>query len=112
MFDYASPKTGVATITKMRSGWGAKFFDYDNDGWKDLLVAQGHVMDNIQLTQPALRYFEPMLLMRNVQGKFVDVSAQSGLPFQVAQAARGEIGRASCRERGLLPGAACVSFGI
>ena len=89
MFDYASPKTGVATITKMRSGWGAKFFDYDNDGWKDLLVAQGHVMDNIQLTQPALRYFEPMLLMRNVQGKFVDVSAQSGLPFQVAQAARG-----------------------
>src|SRR5260370_25893450 len=53
-----------------------RFFDYDNDGWKDLFVAQGHVMDNIEITQPALRYREPMLLMRNEQGRFVDVRSE------------------------------------
>jgi hypothetical protein len=63
--------------------------DYDNDGWKDLFVAQGHVMDNIQLTQPSLRYLEPLLLMRNNRGEFVDVSAQSGDAFKVPRAARG-----------------------
>ncbi len=88
-FDYASPAMGVATITKMRSGWGMKFLDYDNDGWPDVLVAQGHVMDNIQLTQPALRYLEPLLLMRNLQGRFADVSAQSGDAFSAAHSARG-----------------------
>jgi hypothetical protein len=88
-FEYASPKTGVAAITRMRSGWGTHFLDYDNDGWKDLFVAQGHVMDNIELTQPALRYREPMLLMRNQRGRFLDVSAQSGTPFHTPSAARG-----------------------
>ena len=38
------------------SGWGAKFIDYDNDGAKDLFFAQGHVMDNIEMTQPDVRY--------------------------------------------------------
>jgi hypothetical protein len=52
-------------------------------------VAQGHVMDNIQLTQPGLRYLEPMLLMRNEHGKFRDVSAASGAPFQSPRAGRG-----------------------
>ena len=73
----------------LHSGWGARFLDYDNDGWKDLFVAQGHVMDNIQLTQPSLRYSEPMLLMRNERGKFRDVSGQSGDVFQRAVVARG-----------------------
>jgi hypothetical protein len=73
----------------LHSGWGARFLDYDNDGWKDLLVGQGHVMDNIELTQPNIRYLEPLLLMRNRGGKFEDVSRQSGPPFQVPLAARG-----------------------
>ena len=72
-FEYASANTGVDRITKLRSGWGAKFVDYDNDGWRDLFVAQGHVMDNIALTQPALQYLEPPLLMRNIAGKFEEV---------------------------------------
>jgi hypothetical protein len=71
------------------SGWGVKFFDYDNDGWKDLMVGQGHVMDNIQLTQPSVAYLEPPLLMRNVKGRFQNVSAQSGDVFTVPMAARG-----------------------
>src|SRR5205807_4238291 len=62
---------------------------YDNDGWKDLLVVQGHVMDNIELTQPSARYRESLLLMRNRKGKFEDVSRQSGPVFELPLAARG-----------------------
>ena len=88
-FEYASGPTGVSSITALHSGWGAKFIDYDNDGWKDLFVAQGHVMDNIELTNPSLRYKEPLLLLRNRNGKFQDVSGQSGEVFSKALAARG-----------------------
>ncbi len=89
VFEYVSGPSGVAGITMLHSGWGARFLDYDNDGWKDLLVGQGHVMDNIELTQPNIRYLEPLLLMRNRGGRFEDVSRQSGPPFQVPLAARG-----------------------
>ena len=88
-FEYASGSSGIGSITQMHSGWGAKFIDYDNDGWLDLFVAQGHVMDNIELTQPALRYKEPPQLIRNFRGKFTDVSAASGAVFQQPLAARG-----------------------
>ena len=88
-FDYVSGPAGISRITVSHSGWGAKFVDYDNDGWKDLFVAQGHVMDNIELTQPATHYREPLLLMRNRKGKFEDVSPLSGDIFHVGLAARG-----------------------
>lgn len=89
-FDYASFVSGVAGITLLHSGWGTKFFDYDNDGLKDLIVAQGHDMDNVQMTNPDLHYKEPLLLMRNVGGgKFVDVSKESGDAFKLVWAWRG-----------------------
>jgi hypothetical protein len=88
-FEYVTNPTGIGAITLRHSGWGAKFIDYDNDGWKDLFIGQGHVMDNIELTQPFLRSIEPPLLLRNVAGKFEDVSAASGEVFSVALAARG-----------------------
>ena len=88
-FDYVSGPSGVAGISKMHSGWGARFFDYDNDGWKDLFVAQGHVMDNIELTQPSMRYKEPLLLMHNNGTRFADVSASSGEPFRASMTVRG-----------------------
>jgi enediyne biosynthesis protein E4 len=88
-FEYVTSSSGVGAITALHSAWGAGFVDYDNDGWKDLLVAQSHVMDNIEQTQPSLRYLEPLLLMRNSGGRFTDVSRQSGAPFQVPLAARG-----------------------
>ena len=88
-FDYVSGGTGVSRITQSHSGWGAKFLDYDNDGWKDLFVAQGHVMDNIGLTQPSARYKEPLLLMRNRRGKFEDASSSAGVVFGTPFAARG-----------------------
>src|SRR5206468_891370 len=70
-------------------GWGIRFIDYDNDGWKDLLVAQGHDLPTIQLTFPQLRYREPMLLARNTGTGFVDVSADSGAVFRQAWVGRG-----------------------
>lgn len=89
-FEYVTGAAGVGKITALNAGWGAKFIDYDNDGWRDLIVGQGHVMDNIALTQPSIGYLQPPLLMRNVRGgKFEDVSRQSGAPFAVPRAARG-----------------------
>jgi enediyne biosynthesis protein E4 len=80
---------GLGAITMSHSGWGAKWIDYDNDGRLDLFVAQGHVMDNIELTEPSLRYREPPLLLRNSGSRFRNVSSQSGPAFQIAIAARG-----------------------
>jgi enediyne biosynthesis protein E4 len=88
-FNYVSGQTGIGSATMNHSGWGAKLFDYDNDGYRDVFVAQGHVMDNIQLTEPSMRYREPLLLMHNRMGKFEDVSRESGPAFQVPLAARG-----------------------
>jgi enediyne biosynthesis protein E4 len=89
-FDYSTSTLGLAPITLMHSGWGVRFLDYDNDGWKDLLIAQSHVMDTIEKSDPALHYREPPSLLRNEQGKkFVDVSAASGSVFHEQWAARG-----------------------
>ena len=88
-FDDVTDSTGLGALTMSHSGWGAKWIDYDNDGWLDLFVAQGHVMDNIQLTEPTLHYLEPPLLLRNDQGRFLNVSPQSGSIFTTPIAARG-----------------------
>jgi enediyne biosynthesis protein E4 len=88
-FTYASAASGLSRMTMTHSGWGVRFFDFDNDGWKDLLIAQGHDLDTIELNFPNLRYREPMLLARNVGKSFVDVSSNSGSVFQRAWVARG-----------------------
>ncbi len=88
-FTYATKSWGVGRMTMLHSGWGLKLIDYDNDGWKDLLVAQGHDLDTIELTNPQLHYKEPMLLARNTGKGFVDVSAASGGVFHEAWAGRG-----------------------
>ena len=88
-FTYASFSSGIGTITQRFSGWGVRFMDYDNDGWKDVMVAQGHDLDNVELTTPTLRYREPMLLARNMGRDFADVSAQSSSVFQIPWVGRG-----------------------
>jgi enediyne biosynthesis protein E4 len=88
-FTYASFASGLGRMTIGHSGWGIHFLDYDNDGWKDLLIMQGHDLDTIELTSPSLRYREPMLLARNTGHGFVDVSANSGAVFQQAWVGRG-----------------------
>jgi hypothetical protein len=89
-FDYVTPATGLGAISLLHSGWGVRFLDYDNDGWKDVLIAQSHVMDTIQVNEPNLRYKEPPLLLHNEEGKkLVDVSAAAGDVFHQQWAARG-----------------------
>jgi enediyne biosynthesis protein E4 len=79
--------SGVGGATLAFSGWSARFFDYDNDGWKDIFAAQGHVMDTIEQTSPNLRYLQPLLLLRNESTRFVRVTA--GDVFQSDWAGRG-----------------------
>ena len=67
--------TGVGGATQLFSGWSTRFFDYDDDGSKDLFVAQGHVMDTIDKTAPNLTYLQSPLLLRNDSGRFVSVDA-------------------------------------
>jgi enediyne biosynthesis protein E4 len=88
-FTYASQTLGIGQMTLAHSGWGVRFLDYDNDGRKDLLIAQGHDLDTIELNFPNLRYREPMLLARNTGNGFVDVSAQSGSVFRQVWVSRG-----------------------
>ena len=77
-FNYSSPAAGISRITMTHSGWGVRFFDFDNDGRKDLLIAQGHDLDTIERTSPNLRYREPLLLARNAGKEFQDVTSAAG----------------------------------
>jgi enediyne biosynthesis protein E4 len=88
-FSYDSYISGIAGMTLLHSGWGIHFFDYDNDGRKDILIAQGHDLDTIELNYPQLRYKEPMLLAHNTGKGFADVSATSGDVFHQAWTGRG-----------------------
>jgi enediyne biosynthesis protein E4 len=88
-FSYESFTSGLGRMTLQHSGWGVRFFDFDNDGWKDLLVAQGHDLDTVELNYPNLHYRETMLLARNMGKGFVDVSAESGNVFHEAFVGRG-----------------------
>ena len=88
-FDYVSAESRVASISERHSGWGTGFLDFDNDGRLDLFVAQGHVMDNIESTQPGIAYREPFLLLRNRGRDFEDFSEQAGKAFETPHAARG-----------------------
>ncbi len=67
--DFFSDETipsGIAEVTHGYLGWGIKFFDYDNDGYQDIFVANGHLMDNISLLEKHVSYPQRNLLFRNL----------------------------------------------
>ena len=88
-FTYVTNTTGVGQITLLNAGWGTRFVDVDNDGLRDLFVAQSHVLDTIEKTSSYLKYKQTPLLMRNTGKGFVNISATAGPGFSSPVAARG-----------------------
>jgi hypothetical protein len=80
---------GIAAATRVISCWGLKLFDYDNDGWTDLLLANGHPDDMLDGSAYGVRYRQPPLLFRNEGGRYRNVSAEAGPAFRRELSARG-----------------------
>ena len=90
-FTYQSLETGLGAITSGSSGWGVGLEDFDNDGWKDLFVAQSHVLDNVQQIDASLRYKELPLLAMNHNGHFERAESGAPTPLAARGAAFGDI---------------------
>src|SRR3954470_6452484 len=88
-FSDVASANGVAQSTRLLSGWGLKFFDYDNDGFVDLFLANGHPDDMIENYSQQVRYKEPFVLFHHDGTRLVDLSAKAGPVFQKAFPARG-----------------------
>src|SRR2546427_445895 len=78
--DLAGPM-GLGRLTRLMSGWGVKFFDYDNDGNLDLFIANGHPDDKIESHSSHVTYKEPLLLFHNNARTLENVSDLSGPAF-------------------------------
>jgi len=79
----------IGQATRLLSGWGLRFFDYDNDGDPDLILANGHPDDMVEVQSLKVKYKEPLLLFENINGQFKNVSAASGPVFSKDFPARG-----------------------
>src|SRR5262249_35700324 len=79
----------VAQATRLLSGWGLKFFDYDNDGAVDLILSNGHPDDMIENYSQQVKYKEPLLLFHQENKRLRNVTAEAGPPFTRTYPARG-----------------------
>jgi hypothetical protein len=85
-----APSSTVGRSSLLSLTFGAFFFDYDLDGWDDILAANGHIEPEISRVQPTVQYKEPPLMFHNLrQGKFEDASKMLGRDFQKPMVARG-----------------------
>ena len=84
-------QTGVSMLSGVTAGWGVGLEDFDNDGQKDLFVAQGHVLDNVEKIDPSLHYLEPVLLAMNHNSRFDSVDPGSSALFAARGTAFGDI---------------------
>ena len=89
-FSDATYSSGIGNKAILLSGVAAKFMDYDNDGWPDILQANGAMLDNVQLYHSLVSYKEPLLMFHNLgHGKFEKVSESLGPDFNRPMAGRG-----------------------
>ena len=89
-FTDVSIPTGIARSTKGYVGWGDAFVDFDNDGWQDIFIVNGHVYPQVDQMRTNLQYQEPKLLFLNDRiGKFKDISKEAGAAIQIPQVSRG-----------------------
>lgn len=88
-FDEVTLDAGLGRNTKY-VGWGTGFFDYDNDGWKDLMLVNGHVFPEVEKLHIDIHYKDHAILYHNEgNGKFADVSSAAGPAFAELHSARG-----------------------
>jgi hypothetical protein len=89
-FTDVSLPSGIGRGTRGYVGWGDAFVDFDNDGWQDIFVVNGHVYPQVDQMRSDLHYLEPKLLFQNLRnGKFKDISKGAGDAIQVPQVSRG-----------------------
>jgi hypothetical protein len=89
-FEDATFSSSLSYATYHTSGFGARFFDYDNDGGRDLFIANGHVLDNVRMYHADTSYAEPKLMFRNLgKGTFENVSNLLGPDLQRPRVSRG-----------------------
>ena len=84
-------ESGFGALSGKSSGWGVGLEDFDNDGWKDAFIVQGHVFDNVEKYDSSLRYKDPPLLAMNHNGHFEKADAGSNLPVAGRGAAFGDL---------------------
>src|SRR5438105_4103734 len=87
-FDDMAVPYGIGRVTRLMSGWGVKFFDYDNDGTPDLFLANGHPDDKIEAHSNEVKYREPLLLFRGTGHGFENLNGSSGPLFAKPYAAK------------------------
>ena len=90
-FDEVSDETGITLATKDVLSFGGGFLDYDNDGWLDIFIGNGHVYPEIEQVSTETRYKQHNSLFHNELGgtKFIDVTIPGGLTAVPPRAARG-----------------------
>jgi hypothetical protein len=89
-FTDVSFHAGVAAPTIPYVGWGTAFFDFDNDGWPDLFLVNGHVYPQVDTLDVGARYREPKVLFLNQHdGTFRNISGFAGTAIQMLQVSRG-----------------------
>ena len=88
-FSDVAHQHGVAQATRLLSGWGLKFFDFDNDGAIDLLLANGHPDDMVEIASAGVKYKEPLLLFHQEDGVLRNISSEAGPVFAKSFSARG-----------------------
>jgi len=89
LFVDEAPRSDVGRASLLTLGFGCFFFDYDLDGWPDILVANGHIDPDIQKVQVNVKFAEPPHLFRNLgRGKFAEVTKSAGAEFAAARVGR------------------------
>ncbi len=89
-FDEVTGRLGIAAATKKVLSFGGGFLDYDNDGWLDLFIANGHVYQGVEKTRPNVTYRQINSLFHNERnGKFYEATAVAGDGFSIPHLGRG-----------------------
>jgi len=91
LFSAQELAAGFGVLSGNTSGWGVGLEDFDNDGWKDAFIVQGHVFDNVEMYDGSLRYREPPLLALNHKGRFLKADVGSDVPVAGRGAAFGDL---------------------